>query len=191
MRSWGASQRNWGSIVDIRRRTVVQMAIATLVLTSCSTAAYLEPVQVAASAGARGEAAYRIPPEKPEPKARYQFDCFEVGGARIGTLSSLEEVWASSRYMRIANCEVTYVGGGPHILTPEEETAVHVAIAAGAPSDDRSALFLRILKACIRTDPRELDTRLSELGAPVIKGALAFAPLAPQSVLLERWLQSA
>jgi hypothetical protein len=93
--------------------------------------------------------------------------------------------------MRIANCEVTYVGGGPHILTPEEETAVHVAIAAGAPSDDRSALFLRILKACIRTDPRELDTRLSELGAPVIKGALAFAPLAPQSVLLERWLQSA
>lgn len=180
-----------GSTVDIRRRTVIQLALASLVLTSCSTANYLQPVPVAASARLRTQAANHTPPEKPEPVVRYQFDCSEVEGSNMGALSSLEEVWASTRYMRIANCEVAYVGGGPHILTPEEESAVQVAIAAGAPADDRSALFLRILKACTRTNPRELDKRLSEIGVPAIKGALAFAPSAPQAVVLERWLQTA
>jgi hypothetical protein len=91
----------------------------------------------------------------------------------------------------MANCEVTYAGRGPHVLTPEEESAVQVAIAAGARSDDKSALFLRILKACTRTNPLELDKGLSEIGVPAIKGALSFAPSAPQAVQLERWLQAA
>lgn len=177
--------------MDIRRRTVVQLALATVVLSSCSTANYFKSVPRDSSAGARSEAAKETPQEKPEPIVRYQFDCSDVDGIKIGILSSLEEVWASSRYMRIANCEVAYVGGAPHILTAEEESAVQVALAAGAPADDKSVLFLRILKACTRTNPRELDTLLSEIGVPTIKGALAFAPLAPQSVLLERWLQKA
>jgi hypothetical protein len=176
--------------VDIRRRTVVQLALATVVLSSCSTANYQKPV-LAELSGAPPEAAKDVPPEQPEPIVRYQFDCSDVDGLRIGVLSSLEEVWASTRYMRIANCEVAYVGGAPHILSAEEESAVQVAIAAGASADDKSALFLRILKACTRTNPRELETHLSEIGVPAIKGALAFAPLAPQSVLLERWLPKA
>ncbi|WP_457962893.1 hypothetical protein M1E17_15560 [Arthrobacter sp. D1-29] len=114
-----------------------------------------------------------------------------MDGQKIGLFSSLDEVWASTRYMRITNCDVAYVGGTPHILTPEEEPAVQVALAAGAPAEDKPALFLRILKASTRTNPRELEARLPEIGVPVVKGALAFAPLAPQAILLERWLQKA
>jgi hypothetical protein len=139
----------------------------------------------------RIEAVKGTPPEKPEPIVRYQFNCTDMDGQKIGTFSSLDEVWASTRYMRIANCDVAYVGGTPHILTPEEESAVQVALAAGAPAEDKFALFLRILKASTRTNPRELEARLSEIGVPVVKGALALAPMAPQAILLERWLQKA
>lgn len=177
--------------MDIRRRTVVQLALTTFVLSSCSTANYQNSGPVDPPAADRTEAAKGTPPEKPEPIVRYQFDCSDVDGQKIGILSSLDEVWASTRYMRIATCDVAYVGGTPHILTPEEESAVQVALAAGAPADDKSALFLRILKASTRTNPRELEARLPEIGVPVIRGALAFAPMAPQAILLERWLQKA
>lgn len=177
--------------MDIRRRTIFQLALASVVLTSCSTANSLEPVPAPASAGLGTSAANHTPPEKPEPVVRYQFRCSDLDGSGTGTLTSLEEVWASTRYMRIADCEVAYVGAGAHALTPDEESAVQVAIEAGAPSDDKCALFLRILKACTRTNPSELDKRLSAIGVPVIKGALAFAPSAPQAVVLERWLQTA
>lgn len=174
--------------MDIRRRTIFQFALASLVLTACSKK-YPESVPAVAADKIATETGKQTPPERPEPMFRYQFDCSEADGFRIDTLSSLEEVWASTRYVRIAQCEVTYVGGGSHVLTPEEESAVQVAIAEGAPTDDRSALFLRILEACTRTNPRELDARLSGIGIPVVKGALAFAPSAPQAVVLERWLE--
>lgn len=174
--------------MDIRRRTIIQFALASLVLTGCARQ-YPEIVPAVAAAQLPPEAGKHTPVEKPEPPVRYQFDCSEANGFRIGKLSSLEEVWASTRYVRIAQCEVTYVGGGAHILTPEEEAAVQVAMAAGALTIDKPALFLRILEACTRTNPRELHARLSGIGAPVVKGALAFAPSAPQAVVLERWLQ--
>lgn len=187
MRSWGASQKEvGGSTVDIRRRTIVQFALASLVLTGCSETF---PELIPAAAKLPADGGNRIPPERPEPRIRYQFDCSEADGLRIGMLSSLEEVWASTRYVRLARCEVRYVGGGPHALTPEEEAAVQVAIAAGASTSDKSALFLRILEVCTRTNPQELDLRLSRAGVAVVKGALAFAPSAPQAVVLERWLQ--
>jgi hypothetical protein len=132
----------------------------------------------------------KIPKERPEPLIRYQFTCTGVDGSLIGKFSSLEEVWASTRYMHISDCQVTYVGAGPHVLTAEEAAAVNVAVAAGAPAGQPSELCLRIIRACTRTDPRNLNAALAAYGVPVVKGALALAPLAPQAAVFTKWLKA-
>ncbi|MEO3942516.1 hypothetical protein V3C41_15675 [Paenarthrobacter nicotinovorans] len=133
----------------------------------------------------------KVAVERPEPLIRYQFTCTAADGSLIGKFSSLEEVWASTRYMHITDCQVDYVGSGPHVLTPEERAAVNAAIAAGAPSGQESALCLLIIKACTRTDHRTLSASLAGYGIPVVKGALTLAPLAPQAAQLTRWLKTA
>jgi len=133
----------------------------------------------------------KIPRERPEPLIRYQFTCTGADGSLIGKFSSLEEVWASTRYMHVTDCQVDYVGKGPHVLTPEETAAVNAALAAGAVPGDASALCLRIIKACTRTDPRTLAASLAAYGVPVVKGALTLAPLAPQAAVLTKWLKAA
>lgn len=133
----------------------------------------------------------KIPRERPEPLIRYQFTCTGADGSLIGKFSSLEEVWASTRYMHVTDCQVQYVGSGPHMLTPEETAAVNAALAAGAAPGDASALCLRIIKACTRTDPRTLAASLAAYGVPVVKGALTLAPLAPQAAVLTKWLKTA
>ncbi|MEV7604686.1 hypothetical protein AB0N65_04520 [Paenarthrobacter sp. NPDC089322] len=132
----------------------------------------------------------KVPKERPEPLIRYQFTCTAADGSLIGTFSSLEEVWASTRYMHITDCRVAYVGSGPHVLTAEETAAVNAAVAAGAPSGQPSELCLRIIRASTRTDHRTLDASLAAYGVPVVKGSLTLAPLAPQAVLLTRWLKT-
>ncbi|MGJ3188750.1 MULTISPECIES: hypothetical protein [Paenarthrobacter] len=133
----------------------------------------------------------KVPMERPEPLIRYQFTCTAADGSLIGKFSSLEEVWASTRYMHITDCQVAYVGSGPQVLTPEETAAVNTAVAAGAPPGQASELCLRIVRACTRTDHRTLAASLAGYGVPVVKGALTLAPLAPQAALFTRWLKTA
>ncbi|MGR0159520.1 hypothetical protein [Paenarthrobacter nitroguajacolicus] len=133
----------------------------------------------------------KVAVERPEPLIRYQFTCTAADGSLIGKFSSLEEVWASTRYMHITDCQVEYVGSGPHVLTPEETAAVNAAVAAGAAPGQASELCLRIVRACTRTDHRTLTASLAAYGVPVVKGALTLAPLAPQAALFTRWLKTA
>lgn len=133
----------------------------------------------------------KVPKERPEPQIRYQFTCTAADGSLIGKFSSLEEVWASTRYMHVTDCQVVYVGNGPHVLTPEETAAVNTALAAGAAPGQASALCLRIIKACTRTDPKTIPASLADYGIPVVKGALTLAPLAPQAAVLTKWLKTA
>ncbi|WP_284986941.1 hypothetical protein [Arthrobacter sp. fls2-241-R2A-172] len=93
--------------------------------------------------------------------------------------------------MQITDCQVTYVGSGPFVLTSEETAAVNAAVAAGAPAGQATDLCLRIVRACTRTDLRGLPEALAAYGVPVVKGALTLAPLAPQAALLTRWLKTA
>ncbi|YCH08182.1 hypothetical protein ACTAQJ_00755 [Arthrobacter sp. alpha11c] len=175
----------------MRRRSVLQLGVAAIALAGCSGTnvdtsqpAALDMAPVVANDD-------KIPRERPEPLIRYQFTCTGADGSLIGKFSSLEEVWASTRYMHVTDCQVDYVGKGPHVLTPEETAAVNAALAAGAVPGDASALCLRIIKACTRTDPRTLAASLAAYGVPVVKGALTLAPLAPQAAVLTKWLKTA
>ncbi|MFE4197827.1 hypothetical protein ACFRJ9_18375 [Paenarthrobacter sp. NPDC056912] len=84
---------------------------------------------------------------------------------------------------------MSYVGPQPQVLEAEENAAVNVAIAAGA-SATRNDICLAIVKACTRSNPPTISTALYGLGGvPIVKGALAFAPMAPQSAVLTKWLK--
>jgi hypothetical protein len=173
--------------VEIRRRTFVQWGIATLVFggfgASRDGGGVLDVAMTTHTA-----ATDLAPAEEPELPIRYQFNCIAADGTGIGNYSSLDEVWSTSQYMRIANCDVLYIGAGPYALTADEAAAVDVARAAGSQEQSATVLFLQIIGACTRIDSKTLDARLALLGAPVVKGALNFAPLAPQAMPFERWL---
>ncbi|QOT18964.1 hypothetical protein HMI59_07470 [Paenarthrobacter sp. YJN-5] len=175
----------------MRRRSVLQLGVATIALAGCS-GTKIDSSQTSALDMAPVVAGDdKVAKERPEPLVRYQFTCTAADGSLIGKFSSLEEVWASTRYLRITDCVVAYVGAGAHVLTAEETAAVNVAVAAGAPAGQQSELCLRIIRACTRTDPRTLNAALSAYGVPVVKGALALAPLAPQAAVFTKWLKAA
>jgi hypothetical protein len=175
----------------MRRRSVLQLGVATIALAGCSgtkvdssQTSALDVVPVKANDD-------KVPKERPEPLIRYQFTCTAADDSLIGKFSSLEEVWASTRYMRITDCQVAYVGAGPHVLTAEETAAVNAAVAAGAPAGNASELCLRIIRASTRTNPGNLAAALAAYGVPVVKGSLTLAPLAPQAAVFTRWLKTA
>lgn len=174
----------------MRRRSVLQLGVATIALAGCS-GTNVNSSQPSGLEAAPVDATDKVPEERPEPLVRYQFTCTAQDGTLIGKFSSLDEVWASTRYMHITDCQVAYVGSSPHVLTAEETAAVNTAIAAGAAPGQASELCLRIIRASTRTDPRNLAAALSAYGVPVVKGALTLAPLAPQAALLTRWLKTA
>lgn len=127
--------------------------------------------------------------ESVEPAVRYEFICHSAARP-IGTFTSLAEVWAFTRYMKIIYGEAEYVGPGEHTLTIEEAAIVQVARDAGMVVDDPADLYRTILATCTRIAPASLDARLSELGVPVVKAALALAPDAPQARQFRSWLDA-
>lgn len=108
----------------------------------------------------------------------------------LGTFTTIEDVWSSSAYMAIDSCVVTYIGAEPFVLTDAESWIVSVAENAGMTVTDRPALYLTILSACTRIRNSELAAHLAELGAPVVRAALAREPEAPQAKLLSAWLET-
>lgn len=174
----------------MRRRSVLQFGVAAIALAGCSGTNTVTSQSSALKMAPVVEHADEIAKERPEPLIRYQFTCIAADGTLIGKFSSLEEVWASTRYMHITECQVAYVGSAPHALTSEEAAAVNAAVAAGAAQGQSLELCLLIVRACTRTDHRTLNAALAAYGVPVVKGALTLAPLAPQAALFTRWLKT-
>lgn len=135
------------------------------------------PAHVERTKGARPE----IEPD------RYLFTC-ESSLAPIGPFTRLEAVWSSPGYMTIESVTATYVGAELFSLTDEEQAIVAVAENAGMTVKDERPLYLSILAACARIANRNMETRLSQLGAPVVEAALALQPDAPQAKQFAMWL---
>jgi hypothetical protein len=124
-------------------------------------------------------------PEAP-PAVRYRFT--GVPSAAFAPMTRLEEVWASSRYMRFTDFRVTYAGAGPHVLTEQEQAIVDVVAAAGGDVSNPQATYLQVLRASTRIHPARFVPMLGQFGRPIIVGSLALAPDSPQAGLMENWL---
>lgn len=137
-------------------------------------------------------AAKSKPPREPEALAldgnpRFQLQPVTPVPGQL-QLGSLQDVWASPKYATYTDCVVTYVGGGDFVLTAEEQAVVDVVAAAGGDVSNPQLTYLTVVAASTRMDPHRLEDRLAELGAPIVRGALALAPIAPQAVLFQNWL---
>ncbi len=122
----------------------------------------------------------------PEP-LRYLFRCSSLDRP-LRDFTRLDAVWAYTGYLRIASCQVEYIGDGPHELTLEEDAVVQVAEDLGEVVTDRTATYMTILAACTRIHPSVLDETLNGLGVPLVTAALALAPQAPQVKQFQAWL---
>ena len=169
----------------VTRRTVLAWAVASLVLPKLP-----EPPQgsgrVPDAVGVRPVVADDGPQDPPP---RFRFDCVSPVPL-FAPLTRVEEVWASPRYLTFTGCVVRYVGEGPFVLTPQEDEIVEVGAAAGGVVEDRTDTYLRVLRVSTRVDPARFAQKLAEFGAPVVVGALTFAPAAPHAELMARWLAS-
>lgn len=168
------------------RRTMLRLGVAAGVFGAAVLAAVGQ-----ASATGQSASQVDVSSEVPlESETLYSFRCSFLQGPALD-YSRLEEVWASTQYLRITSCEVDYIRPGAHSLTLKESAIVQVAEDAGLVVEDRAAAYLTILATCTRIPPGTLAGRLAELGAPMITAALALAPEAPQARQLTEWLVQA
>lgn len=173
----------------VSRRTFLRVSVL------CASAlGGVGAVSALATPSAAHAAAAKPPSTPAEPEAirldgnpRFQFQPVTPVPGQL-QLGSLEDVWASPKYATYTDCVVSYVGGGDFVLTAEEQAVVDVVAGAGGDVSNPQLTYLTVVAASTRMDPHRLDDRLAELGAPVIRGALALAPLAPQAVLFQKWL---
>ena len=124
--------------------------------------------------------------EGPERPTRYLFSATLYDGTQLPDLTSLEELWANSRYLQVASCRVTYVGPRPQALTAEENAAVDAALAAGAQGS-REDICLAIVAGATRLDQRTIEAGVRALGSAIVSGVLVLAPQAPQAAIMKRW----
>ncbi|MCU1634826.1 MAG: hypothetical protein JWQ68_65 [Cryobacterium sp.] len=168
--------------VRINRRTALGAGLATV-----AALALPDPVVASAAAGVPANLAATGLADAIGTDSRYLFSStFDRGAAEKFT--SLEALWADGDYLHLVSCEVSYIGDGPHVLTPAESAIVAVAEKAGGPVADRGSLYRTALATCTRIQPAVLDATLAALGVPVVRAAVAFAPYAPQARQLTDWL---
>jgi hypothetical protein len=117
---------------------------------------------------------------------RFRFGCVGSDGRVLGDFSRLEEVWASTDYLRTQYCTARFVGSQPFVLTPSEAQAAR--IAAGGVEDPSPAIYLKVLEVCTRLGAEDGPHSIPGTPAPILKASLEVCPEAPQAGLVESWL---
>jgi hypothetical protein len=173
--------------LEFGRRSLFQLVLVSLGVVFAPNVGSVLSADGAHTAKAApvGAAAVKVGVEPP----RYLFTC-ESPLPNVGPFNKLEAVWSSPSYMSITSTTATYVGSGNLVLSDGELSIVAVAEGAGMAVTDKPALYLTVLGVCARIANDQLDQRLSALGVPVVKAALALEPDAPQAQLLTAWLEA-
>lgn len=171
---------------EISRRSVIRVGFLAIVGAALPRLSDIAQVSGLGQSAAKGRVALADPAKE---APRFLFTC-QSPLPNAGTFTTIEDVWSSPAYMTIDSCVVSYIGTEPFVLTDAESWIVSVAENAGLTVSDRPALYLTILSACTRIRSSQLAERLAELGAPIVRAALAREPGAPQAKLLSAWLEA-
>jgi hypothetical protein len=171
----------------VSRRSVLKLAVVSV--SALGVVGSLAPMSgAAASVPTR----FKLPPAPSAPLAtdgnpRFQFQPISTKPGET-LLGSLNDVWSSPRYTSFTDCVVTYTGTGAFELTDDEQAIVNVVGNAGGDVSNPQFTYLTVVAATTRMDPPALDSRLAQLGAPIVAGSIALAPNAPQGLLFQSWL---
>lgn len=121
------------------------------------------------------------PPTDGDASTEVLIECTYPDGTVGGTFTRLEEVWASTNYVRFEACTAVATSGDVELA--ESEAAVAETAADDLPDAEPVELYLRTLAACARIVP---DGAEGITGSPtsVLEAILQLCPEAPQSGLV-------
>ena len=118
---------------------------------------------------------------------RLAFFCTSLDNSPDVQLSSLEEVWAASNYLRMESCEVTYVGPQPFRPTVEEAAAIEIANSGGADSSAGLEAYLTAVELCTRVSDETAPGGFADIRSEILRAAAQVCPDGPQGKIIQGW----
>jgi hypothetical protein len=173
-----------------RRRFLIVMGAGGLVAVAGGTAGaiahFSSSNSVPTPTPSPGRSGVAAPPVGTD-AVRYLFTCSTKNGSRLGTLTSLEEVWAAPGYTSVTRCSV-------RLADPSQRlTATELAVASTGQGRSLSgpaavAALLAALEVAAGAPATNAESFLTAHGRPAVAAALAAAPDAPIAPLAHGWL---
>lgn len=118
---------------------------------------------------------------------RLAFFCTSLDNSPDVQLSSLEEVWAASNYLRMESCEVTYVGPQPFRPTVEEAAAIEIANSGRADASAGLEAYLTAVRLCTRVSDETAPGGFADSPAEILRAAAMICPDGPQGKIIQAW----
>lgn len=160
---------------------LVVMGTTAVLLVACSPGT---PSLQPASTPGPAETTERAPSE---PGRRYSFFCRSLDRSPDVQLSSLEEVWAASNYLRMKSCEVSYVGPQPFQPTAEESAAIEIANPGGVDPSDGLGPYLAAVELCTRISDETAPGGFAGSGKEKLRAAARICPEGSQGKIIGAW----
>jgi hypothetical protein len=122
-----------------------------------------------------------------EQEQRLAFFCTSLDNSPDVRLSSLQEVWAASNYLRMESCDVTYVGPQPFEPTPDEAAAIEIANTGITDSSDGLETYLTAVELCTRVSDETAPGGFAARPKEIVRAAARICPNGPQGKIIQAW----
>ncbi|WP_457962894.1 hypothetical protein M1E17_15565 [Arthrobacter sp. D1-29] len=122
-----------------------------------------------------------------EPEQRLAFFCTSLDNSPDVQLSSLEEVWAASNYLRMESCDVTYVGPQPFQPTADEAAAIEIANSGSTDGSDGLEAYLTAVELCTRVSDETAPGGFADSPKEIVRAAARICPDGPQGKIIQAW----
>ena len=117
---------------------------------------------------------------------RFLFTCSHVDASPDLSVYSLEEVWASTGYVRIESCDVEYRGPEPYMPRDRELDVIVTADPSASRGQPALDIYLEAARLCTRV-PETGPGSFEAAGRELLEAAVKLCPEAPQGRLLAAW----
>ena len=161
------------------KKFVVMGTMAVLLMACSPGTPFLQPASTPGSAETEHDPS--------EPAQRYSFFCTSLDSSPDVQLSSLEEVWAASNYLRMKSCKVSYVGPQPFQPTAEESAAIEIANPGGVQASDGLGPYLAAVELCTRVSDETAPGGFADSTKAILQTAVRICPEGPQGKIIQAW----
>ncbi|WP_433874329.1 hypothetical protein [Sinomonas atrocyanea] len=118
---------------------------------------------------------------------RFLITCSHVDNAPDISRYSLEEVWASTNYVRIKECTVAYQGSRPYEPQGDETAVVDTALHGQATGDAALDAVLEAMRLCTRIPDETGPEGFAAASRDMLRAAATLCPDAPQGKIIHAW----
>lgn len=122
-----------------------------------------------------------------EPEQRLSFFCRSLDTSPDVQLSSLEEVWAATNYLRMESCQVSYIGPQPFQPTAAEAAAIESARSVDPDAPGGLDAYLAAVGLCTRVSDETAPGGFAESRKEIMRTAARICPEGPQGKIIRAW----